>query len=71
MQFDEAQFYKLGTYKMPFGRYAGIRLIDIPEEYFIWFKNSNGYPDGELGEMMQSAYEIKVNGLEYLFKQFK
>lgn len=37
----------------------------LPEAYFIWFANK-GYPKGELGRMMQIAYEMKVNGLDHL-----
>jgi len=55
---------------MPFGKYEGKRLIDIPEEYYIWFKQK-GLPEGELGLMMAAAYEIKLNGLEHLFDEFK
>ena len=47
---------------MPFGRYAGERLIDIPEAYFIWFKNQ-GFPRGPLGARMALMYEIKLNSL--------
>ena len=68
--FDHAHFLKLAKAKMPFGKYAGRRLIDLPEAYVVWFAKK-GFPKGELGEMLQSVYEIKVNGLEYLFKPFK
>jgi len=68
--FDPAHFLKLAKAKMPFGKYAGRRLIDLPEAYVVWFAKK-GFPKGELGEMLQSVYEIKVNGLEYLFKPFK
>ncbi|HOA07997.1 MAG TPA: DUF3820 family protein [Spirochaetota bacterium] len=64
------QFLKIGTCRMPFGKYEGKRLIDIPEEYYIWFKQK-GLPEGELGQMMAAAYEIKLNGLEHLFDEFK
>lgn len=47
---------------MPFGRYAGERLIDVPEAYLIWFKNE-GFPHGKLGERMALMYEIKLNSL--------
>jgi uncharacterized protein len=70
MDDETAQFIKLGTYRMPFGKYKGVRLIDIPEEYFIWFMRK-GFPEGDLGAMMSAAYEIKVNGLEYLFDSLK
>ena len=52
--------------KMAFGKYAGRRLIDLPEPYVVWL-SQNGFPRGRLGEMLKIVYEIKVNGLEYLF----
>ena len=52
--------------RMPFGKYAGTPLVDLPETYVVWFA-AQGYPEGELGRMLQIVYEIKVNGLEYLF----
>jgi uncharacterized protein len=58
---------KLAKARMPFGKYKNKRLIDLPEPYVVWF-SQKGFPKGELGEMMQIIYEIKVNGLEYLFK---
>jgi uncharacterized protein len=56
---------KLANYRMPFGRFANRRLVEIPEEYFIWFSNK-GLPHGELGEYMSMMLEIKTNGLESL-----
>lgn len=64
---DSADLLKLAEAKMPFGKYAGTRLVDLPEPYVVWFSR-NGFPDGELGRMLKAVYEIKVNGLEYLFK---
>jgi uncharacterized protein (DUF3820 family) len=61
-------FVKLSKAKMPFGKYAGQRLVDLPERYVIWLKNK-GFPKGELGNMLQIVYDIKINGLEYLFKE--
>lgn len=55
---------------MPFGKYAGRRLVDLPEPYVVWLSRK-GFPQGELGEMLSTVYEIKVNGLEYLFKPLK
>jgi len=48
---------------MPFGKYAGRKLIHLPEPYLVWF-NSNGLPEGKLGEQLALMYEIKLNGLE-------
>ncbi len=51
---------------MPFGKYRGRRLIDLPEPYVVWLARQ-GFPDGKLGRMLQTVYDIKLNGLEYLF----
>jgi uncharacterized protein (DUF3820 family) len=61
---------RLAEAKMPFGKYAGRYLSDIPEPYFIWFA-TKGYPPGDLGEMMKAVFEIKVNGLEYLLRRVR
>lgn len=63
---DATDFMKLADARMPFGKYAGTRLVDLPERYVVWF-SQKGFPKGELGRMLQAVYEIKVNGLEYLF----
>ena len=63
---DPTELLELAAARMPFGRYQGVLLIDLPEPYVVWFA-SNGFPDGKLGLMLQTVYEIKVNGLEYLF----
>lgn len=58
---------KILTMKMPFGRFKGSILIDLPETYVVWFYQ-NGFPDGEIGLLLAELYEIKVNGLEKLVK---
>jgi len=63
---DRAFLLKLARTRMPFGRYAGRNLIDLPEPYVVWFRQQ-GFPEGELGKMLSILYEIKTNGLEYLF----
>lgn len=55
---------------MPFGKYAGYLLVDLPEPYVVWFAQK-GFPNGKLGRMLRLVYEIKVNGLEYLFEPLK
>ena len=64
--FDPQKFLELAQARMPFGKHAGMLLIDLPEPYIVWFAGE-GFPDGKLGEMLRTVYEIKVNGLEYLF----
>lgn len=56
--------------KMPFGRYAGTALVDLPEPYVVLLAGQE-LPSGELGQMLREVYEIKVNGLEYLFKSIR
>lgn len=53
--------------EMPFGRFKGTRLIDLPEPYVVWFKGQ-GLPAGILGQRLGLMYEIKVNGLEKLIR---
>ena len=65
-EYDHRALLELADMRMPFGRYAGRRLIDLPEPYVVWFAQQ-GFPAGKLGELLQAVYEIKVNGLEYLF----
>ncbi|WP_432823742.1 DUF3820 family protein [Trichloromonas sp.] len=57
---------ELAAARMPFGKYEGWRLIDLPEPYVVWFAGK-GFPEGKLGRLLQAVHEIKVNGLEYLF----
>ena len=58
---------KLKALKMPYGKYQGVALIDLPEPYVVWYYDS-GLPEGELGELLSELYEIKLNGLESLVK---
>ena len=67
---DAAVLFKLAGMRMPFGKYRNRRLIDLPEPYVIRLAQK-GYPEGELGDMLRMVYEIKVNGLEYLFEPLR
>ena len=53
------------TATMPYGRFQGTPLLDLPEPYVVWFKQ-RGFPEGKLGEQLAAVYEIKVYGLEAL-----
>jgi uncharacterized protein (DUF3820 family) len=63
IQPDKEAFIALTTIKMPFGKYKGSRLVDLPERYLVWL-SQKGFPEGKLGEMLQAVYEIKLNGLD-------
>ena len=67
---DKEILVKLVTMKMPFGKYKGCILCDLPEPYLVWFY-SKGFPDGKLGMLLHTLYEIKLNGLEYLLKPIR
>ena len=58
---------ELANTKMPFGKYAGRYLVDVPEFYYVWLRQK-GFPKGKIGELLASMYEIKVNGLENLIR---
>lgn len=61
---------KLAHTKMPFGKYKDRYLIDLPEYYIVWYHNK-GFPKGTLGAQMQTVYELKLNGLEYLVRNIQ
>ncbi|WP_285060697.1 DUF3820 family protein [Pedobacter ginsengisoli] len=60
----------LVTMQMPFGKYKGRLICDLPESYLIWF-HQEGWPPGKLGQLIATLYEIKLNGLEYLLQPLK
>ena len=67
MSSEHEDLIKLANTKMPFGKYAGRYLIDLPEPYVVWFKQK-GFPAGELGRRLEAVLELKTNGLEYLVR---
>ncbi|HOX82524.1 MAG TPA: DUF3820 family protein [Chryseolinea sp.] len=60
----------LVTMKMPFGKYKGSILCNLPIHYLEWFAKK-GWPEGKLGMLLATIYEIKLNGLEYLLEPLK
>ena len=56
--------------EMPFGKFKGRLLCNLPVSYLEWF-NRKGFPEGKLGMLLQTLYEIKLNGLEYLLEPLK
>jgi uncharacterized protein (DUF3820 family) len=61
---------ELAVTRMPFGKYKGRFLCDLPEPYLVWF-HQKGFPPRKIGMQLSAIYEIKVNGLEYLLKPLK
>ena len=61
---------KLATVKMPFGKYQGRVICDLPEEYLLWF-NKKGFPEGELGLLLQYQLELHIHGLTGLVHELK
>lgn len=56
--------------KMPFGKYKGTVLCNLPVSYLEWFQRE-GFPKGKLGMLLGTMYEIKSNGLEKLLDPLK
>ena len=56
--------------KMPFGKYKGTFLIDLPEHYIVWY-HSKGFPKGKLGQQMGLVYELQLNGLEEIIRKIR
>lgn len=67
---DSGELAVLATMKMPYGKYKGRLLIDLPERYVVWYAE-HGFPEGTLGRMLQTVHVIKANGLEYLFEPLR
>lgn len=64
MQGANPQILKeLVTHEMPFGKYKGRKLCDLPTYYLEWFA-TKGFPEGKLGMQLATLFEIKTNGLE-------
>ena len=61
---------ELVNMQMPFGKYKGVVLCNLPVSYLEWF-NRKGFPEGKLGVLLETMYEIKLNGLEDLLKPLK
>ena len=70
MEGSKEALIELAHYKMPFGKYKDRYLVDVPEYYYVWYKQK-GFPEGKLGRMMTQMHEIKLNGLEELIYNIK
>jgi uncharacterized protein (DUF3820 family) len=70
MNSDPNILLELVRMPMPFGKYKGTLLCHLPVAYLEWFQRK-GFPAGKLGILLQTLYEIKLNGLEYLLDPLK
>lgn len=70
LQPDKQFIIDTANMRMPFGKYKGTYLIDIPEYYIVWYRNK-GFPKGKLGDMMALVYELKLNGLEDILRKLR
>ncbi|ACE84165.1 DUF3820 family protein [Cellvibrio japonicus] len=68
--FDPSLLKELVTTVMPYGKYAGHVVADIPEHYLVWMARE-GFPKGKLGQLLALMYEIRLNGLEGLLAPLK
>ena len=65
-----ALLMQLVKMEMPFGKYKGTVLCNLPVSYLEWFQRK-GFPKGKLGVLLATMYEIKINGLEGLLQPLK
>ena len=68
--FDPQLIKALVTTSMPYGKYSGSLIADIPEHYLVWMARQ-GFPSGKLGQLLALMHEIRLNGLEPLLKPLR
>jgi uncharacterized protein (DUF3820 family) len=61
---------ELLDYRMPFGKYQGRLLLELPEDYLAWFARK-GMPPGKLGVLLETALVVRSNGLESVCRRLK
>ncbi len=61
------ELIKIIQMRMPYGKYKGWYILDLPEPYVVWY-HQKGFPTGKLGDMLAVVYEIKLNGLEDMMR---
>ncbi|CAI8274843.1 MAG: DUF3820 family protein [Flavobacteriaceae bacterium] len=67
---DKQILIDLAKMKMPYGKYIGRYLIDLPEHYIVWYKNK-GFPAGKIGKQLELVYELQLNGLEDIVREVR
>ncbi|MDM0106882.1 DUF3820 family protein [Variovorax sp. J22R24] len=61
---------RLVTLEMPFGKYKGRVIADLPGNYLTWFARE-GFPAGEIGRLLALMHEIDHNGLKALLNPLR
>ena len=67
---DRSILVEICSVAMPFGKYKGVLICDLPIDYLLWF-NSKGYPKGRIGELLLNTFEIRANGMDALLRKLK
>ena len=67
---DSEHLQLLLTREMPFGKYKGRLIADLPGNYLNWFARE-GFPSGEIGRLLALMHEIDHNGLSDLLKPLR
>ena len=67
MQFEPKDLIAVANWVMPFGKYKGRRIAELPEAYLLWFQG-RGFPTGDLGRVMALALTLKESDLESLVR---
>jgi uncharacterized protein (DUF3820 family) len=67
---DPTLLVELLDYRMPFGKYQGRLLLELPEDYLAWFARK-GMPSGKLGVLLETALVVRSNGLEPMCRRLK
>lgn len=68
--YDSTFLIKLVQARMPFGKYEGRFITDLPVHYLEWFSRE-GFPNGDLGQYLSTMYEVKINGIEQVLDPIK
>lgn len=68
---EKENLVEIANTRMPFCKYQGRVLIDLPEEYLLWFARKGEFPQGKLGMLMEMTLTIKIEGLDGLVKPLK
>lgn len=67
---DPQVLQRLVTLEMPYGKYKGTVIADLPGNYLNWFARE-GFPPGEIGRLLALMHEIDHNGLKHLLRPLR